>query len=166
MTETREWPRMALGVAILVAGGLLIAWGVTSHYKAPQPASVAAAAPPASQPADPVDLVQIATSELQACPESTAPQVPDGAKASLAQMTAAHAAFQAYDTATNNYTRCVDAAVGRIAAQYKDTASAADIASLQAFGTKAHDTAIDQEQAVADQFNTQIRAFKARHPRA
>ena len=79
---------------------------------------------------------------------------------------AAHTAFQAYDTATNNYTHCVDAAVERIVAQYKGTASPADIQSLEAFGNKAHDTAIDQEQAIGDQFNAQIRTFKARHPHA
>jgi hypothetical protein len=28
----------------------------------------------------------------------------------------------------------------------------------------AHNTAIDQEKAVADQFNAQIRAYKAKHP--
>jgi hypothetical protein len=136
-----------------------------SHSSAP-PRPVSAAAPPASLPLTSVDLVQLATSALQDCPESTAPTIPDGAKASSAQMTAAHAAFQAYDTATNNYTKCVDAAVDRIAAQYKGTVSGADMESLGAFGNRAHNTAIDQEQAVADQFNTQVRAFKAKHPGA
>ena len=164
MTETRAWPRMAFGVALLIAGALLIAWGVTSYRSAHQrPVSLAVPTLPASPPAPSVDLVQLATSALQECPESTAPTIPDGTKASPAQMSAAHAAFQAYDTATNNYTKCIDAAVDRIAAQYKDRASPGDLQSLEAFGTKAHNTAIDQEQAVADQFNTQVRAFKARH---
>jgi hypothetical protein len=169
MTETRAWPRAAFGVAILIAGALLIAWGVMSlrgtRSQVAAPVTAAVAASTSTQPAS-VDLVQIATSALQSCPEGTAPQVPDGAKASAAAMAAAHTAFQAYDTATNNYTRCVDAAVEHIAAQYKGTASPADIQSLEAFGNKAHDTAIDQEQAVADQFNTQIRTFKARRPHA
>ena len=166
MSETRTWPRVAFAVAILVSGALLIAWGVT-YYRSARPQPVSVAPPPASPAAAPsVDLVQIASSALQDCPESAAPQVPDGAKASSAQMAAAHAAFQAYDTATNNYTKCVDAAVDRIVAQYKGTASDADIKSLQVFGSNAHNTAIDQEQAVADQYNTQLRAFKGKHPRA
>jgi hypothetical protein len=167
MTETRAWPRAAFGVAVLIAGALLIAWGVNSlrstRSQVPTTTPAVASTPP--QPVS-VDLVQIASSALESCPESTAPQVPDGTKASAAQMAAAHAAFQAYDTATNNYTKCVDKAVDSIVAQYKGTVPAADIQSLQAFGNKAHDTAIDQEQAVADQFNTQIRTFKARHPKA
>jgi hypothetical protein len=167
MTETRAWPRAAFGVAVLIAGALLIAWGVMflrgTHSHAATTAPVASSTPP--QPMS-IDLVQIASSAVQSCPESTAPQVPDGAKASVAQMAAARTAFQAYDTATNNYTRCVDNAVEHLVAQYKATASAADIQSLEAFGNRAHNTAIDQEQALADQFNTQIRTFKARHPRA
>ncbi|HKD55035.1 MAG TPA: hypothetical protein VKB72_12545 [Steroidobacteraceae bacterium] len=162
MIETRTWPRVAFGAALLVAATLLTA----CQRSASQPHSVAAAAPPASTPAASVDLVQVASTALQDCTEATAPQVPDGAKASSAQMAAAHAAFQAYDTATNNYTKCVDAAVDRIAAQYKGTASNEDIKSLQVFGSNAHNTAIDQEQAVADQYNIQLRAFKAKHPRA
>lgn len=174
MTETRAWPRAAFGVAILIAGALLIAWGVMYLRSTRSQAAATAQAPataqatassPSPQP-ESIDLVQIATDALQSCPESTPPQVPDGAKASAAAMAAAHTAFQAYDAATNNYTKCVDAAVERIAAQYKATASAADIQSLETFGNNAHNTAIDQEQAVADQFNTQLRTFKARHPRA
>lgn len=163
MTETRIWPRVARGVATLVAAALLIA----CQRSAPsQTVPAASAAPPPSPPPVSVDLVQVASSALQDCPEPTAPTVPDGSKASSAQMMAAHAAFQTYDAATNNYTKCVDAAVDRISAQYKGTASDTDIQSLQAFGSRAHNTAIDQEQAVADQFNTQLRAFKGKHPRA
>jgi hypothetical protein len=113
-----------------------------------------------------VDLVQIATTALEACPVSTAPAIPDGAKASTAQMAAAHSAFQAYDAATNTYTHCVDATVDRIAAQYKGKVPESDLESLAAFAARVHNTTIDQEQAVADQFNTQVRAFKAKHPGA
>lgn len=163
MTETRIWPRVARGVSTLVTAALLIA----CQRSAPsQTVQAAPPAPPASPPPLSVDLVQVATSALQDCPEATAPKVPDGSKASSAQMMAAHAAFQAYDAATNSYTKCVDAAVDRISAQYKGSASDADIQSLQAFGSRAHNTAIDQEQAVADEFNAQLRAFKGKHPRA
>jgi hypothetical protein len=35
---------------------------------------------------------------------------------------------------------------------------------LQLFGVHAHNTAIDQEQGYVDQFNVQLRAYKAKHP--
>ena len=91
------------------------------------------------------------------------PPVPDGATASIEEMTAARAAFQAYDAATNSYVHCVDATIERLLRQYAGAASEDQVHSLQAFGRGAHDTAIDQEQSVADQFNLQIRAYKAQH---
>jgi len=62
--------------------------------------------------------------------------------------------------------QCVDTAIERIARQYAGVASPADLKSLKAFGLGAHDTAIDQEQAVADQLNAQIRTYRAKHPQS
>ncbi len=81
-------------------------------------------------------------------------------------MAAARTAFQAYDTATNSYAHCVDTTVERIARQYAAVASQDELRSLREFGLGAHDTAIDQEQAVADQFNAQVRLYKAKHPQS
>jgi hypothetical protein len=61
---------------------------------------------------------------------------------------------------------CVDSAIDRIAKQFANVASQDDQKSLQSFGERAHDTAIDQEQAVADQLNSQIRTYKAKHPQS
>jgi len=160
-TTAGTWVRAAIGVA----GVALIGWGLASYLGSsappkPQPA-VATTPPPAT-----VDLVQAATTAVQDCPLATAPAVPDGATASRKQMAAARSAFQAYDGATNAYVHCVDAAVDRIAARFANQASESDLQSLRAFGARAHDTAIDQEQAVADQFNSQIRTYKARHPKS
>jgi hypothetical protein len=33
------------------------------------------------------------------------------------------------------------------------------------FGDSAHNTAIDQEQALADKFNAQVRLYRSRHPK-
>lgn len=148
-----------LGTAAL--GLALLGW-ILPSYRAAPPASVAAAP---THPAMPVDLVRVASSELAACSLPTAPSLPDGDGASLQQMTAARQAFEAYDTATTVYTQCVDAAIERVAKQQGRAASAADLESLRTFGTTAHNTAIEQEQAVADQFNGQIRAYKAKHPK-
>jgi hypothetical protein len=113
-----------------------------------------------------VDLVDIASAALQDCPRPTAPAVPDGAAASREQMAAARSAFQAYDTANNSYVRCVDATIDRIARQYAGVASQEELHSLKAVGLGAHNTAIDQEQAIVDQFNAQIRTYKSKHPQS
>ena len=137
-----------------------------SSFLGPQaalhPAPVATASPTEA----PLDLVDAASSALQDCARATAPSVPDGATASREQMTAARSDFQAYDQATNSYVQCVDAAIERVARQYAGVDSPAELKSLQAFGRGAHDTAIDQEQAVADQLNAQIRTYRAKHPQS
>jgi len=154
-----------LRIAAAVAGAALIVWALASyigvqHQPPPQLAAAAAPLPPT------IDLVGPASSAVSACPLATAPSVPDGATATLKEMTAARTAFQAYDGATNSYLSCVDSAIDRIAKQFAGEASPDDLHSLQAFGTRAHDTAVDQEQAVADQFNSQIRTYKAKHPKS
>lgn len=150
---------LRLGVAVL--GITLLAWTLPSYRGAP--ATPADAAPP--HPAMPVDLVRLASADVAACSLPSAPSLPDGDSASLQQLSAAHQAFEAYDAATAAYTKCVDAAIERVAKQQGSSASAADLQSLRTFGTTAHNTAIEQEQAVADHFNSQIRAYKAKHPK-
>ena len=145
-----------------VAGAALIAWGLVSHVG---PGGLFRGAPNASAHRGPsaADLVRSASTALQACPAATAPAVPDGATASLQEMEAADAAFRAFDAATNSYTACVDAAVGRVAKQYAGVAEPPDLQALALFGTRAHNAAIDQEQATVDQFNGQLRIYKAKH---
>lgn len=146
---------LRLGAAVL--GIALLAWTLASYRGAP-------AAPAAAHPAMPIDLVRLASADVAACSLPSAPSLPDADSASLQQMGAARQAFEAYDAATTAYTQCVDAAIERIAKQQGSSASAADVHSLRTFGTTAHNTAIEQEQAVADRFNAQIRAYKAKHP--
>ena len=155
--------RIGIRLGVVVLGLALLAWVLPSYRAAPPAAAAVAAAP--AHPAMPVDLVRVASSELTACVLPGAPSLPDGGSASLPQMTAARQTFQAYDAATTAYAQCVDAAIERVAKQQGSTASAADVQSLRTFGTTAHNTAIEQEQAVADHFNAQIRAYKAKHPR-
>ncbi len=146
-----------------VAGAVLIAWGLVSHthpgglFGSPPDTAAVHRGPSATE------LVKNASAALQACPVATAPAVPDGATASLQEMEAADAAFHAYDAATNSYTKCVDAAVGSVAKQFAGVAEAPDLRALAQFGTRAHNAAIDQEQAAVDQFNGQLRVYKAKH---
>jgi hypothetical protein len=152
-------------VAAAVAGAVLLGWGLISLLGSRSP-SRPAPPPVASTPApSPVDLVDAASTELQACPRAVAPAVPDGTAASRAEMTAATTAFKSFDAATNSYVQCVDATIERIANQHPD-ASQDDLHALKEFGKVAHNTAIDQETAVADQFNAQVRSYKAKHPQS
>jgi len=158
--------RSTLRVVIGILGIALVAWflapyaaGERTALQTPRPA----AAP--QHPAIPPDLIRLASSELSACSLPNAPGLPDAATATRAQMAAARQAFEAYDAATNAYAKCVDAAIDRVTAQHAGTASQDDLARLKAFGGTAHNTAIDEEQAVANQFNAQIRAYKSKHPK-
>jgi hypothetical protein len=149
-----------------VAGAALIIWTLAAYTgSARQPEPQLATTAPAPLPPT-IDLVGTASAALADCPVATAPSVPDGATASLKEMTAARAAFQAYDGATNTYLHCVDSAIDQVAKQFAHVATPDDLHSLQTFGERAHDTAIDQEQAIADQFNSQIRTYKAKHPKS
>ena len=152
----------ALSLAAVVVL-VLCGWGVR-HFVGSRSAAPAAGAAVSIPSEAPVDLVDVASVALQECARAVAPAVPDGSTASAQQMAAAHAAFKAYDTATNSYVHCVDAAIERVAGQYSAVASPTELKSLRDFGSGAHDTAVDQEQALADQLNTQIRAYKAKHP--
>lgn len=153
------WTRVAAaGVGVALLGWVLIS--VLLSQPVSQPAQAAATTPTPV----PVDLIDAASTALQACPRATAPTVPNATTASREEMAAASAAFKSFDAATNSYLQCVDGTIARIANQYAGAASQDDLRSLREFGTVAHNTAIEQEQAVADQFNAQIRAYKAQHP--
>ena len=149
-------------VAAAVAGAVLLGWGLISSLGSRSPSRPAPAVTSATAPT-PVDLVEVASAALQACPRATAPTVPDGATASREAMAAATAAFKSFDTATSSYVHCVDVTIERIAREHSG-ASQDDLHSLKEFGTVAHNTAIDQETAVADQLNAQVRSYKAKHP--
>ena len=149
-----------------VAGAALIAWALLSHL-APGGLVHSTPAVDTTQPHGPTaaDLVRTASTALQACPAATAPAEPDGAKASLADMEAAVAAYRAYDAATIAYTKCVDATVERVGKQFTAVAGGPDLEALTLFGERAHNVAIDREQRAVDQFNAQLQIYKAKHRR-
>jgi hypothetical protein len=183
---TRTAVRAVIGVAGLVVIGGAFVVGILPTLQSPashvspaastSPGPQAAPMPPPSAPAPAVaapvesgpplamDVVAAASNALTSCTVPTAPQLPDGAKATLAQMGNAHRDFEAYDAATNDYTKCVDEMVARVVQQAGNSASPADIARLKEFGARAHNVAIEKEQTDADEFNAQIRAYKAKHP--
>lgn len=165
----RSAVRTALGkfmrAAAVTAGVLLIIWALASYLpsRSGAPAVTASAhASPAAVSAR--DLVGTAATALEACTLPSPPPLPNGEQASRDEMATARAAFQAYDAATNTYTGCVDATIARTAQQFAGIASSSDIDTLNTFGARAHNAAIDQEKASVDQFNAQIRTYRAKHP--
>ena len=160
----------ALRGVVGIAGLALLAWGALPYLtrpqaglpvSAPQPAAVqAASTPPEALPGAPG---RAAAAAIEDCNAPSPATVPDGSKVSKAEMVAAHTAFQNYDAATKTYTDCVDAVVEKITQQFPQ-AGADDLKTVKTLGIGAHNTVIDQEQALADQFNAQVKAFKALHP--
>jgi hypothetical protein len=118
-----------------------------------------AAAPPPPPPPKPNNPLVVATAAIEKCPLGVAPTIPEAATATREQMLAARKEFQAYDEVTKAYAKCVDDAVEQVGKQFPDAS-----ATLQEFAATAHNTAINQEQAVADELNAQVRAYKAKHP--
>lgn len=160
----RTRPGAVARVAVAVGGIALMLWVLVSYLSAhtqPAAASTVARAPSVTAR----DLVGTAATALEACPVPTAPAVPDSAHASLNEMKAARTAFEAYDAATNAYTQCVDTTIDRTSKQFAGAASESDLQALSLFGARAHNAAIDQEKAVVDQFNVQVRAYTAKHPK-
>jgi hypothetical protein len=110
-------------------------------------------------PPKPTNPLQAATAAIEKCPLGVAPVIPAAATATREQMLAARKEFQAYDEVTKAYAGCVDRAVEEVGKQFPDASVV-----LQEFAITAHNTAINQEQAVADELNAQLRAYMAAHP--
>jgi hypothetical protein len=100
----------------------------------------------------------LAASSAQAdCAFPKAPaSIPDGKTASEAEMVAAMAAFKAYNEEVNSFGKCLEQ-------ETKDKAAGtAQLMQLKTMQTKKLNTAVDELQARAKQFNEQVRIFKAR----
>ena len=161
----RSAPWTVARAASIVAGAVLMIWALASYLPPrARPAAESAAAHAAPVTVSARDLVGSAATALEACSLPNPPALPNGEQASLDEMTGARAAFEAYDAATNTYTQCVDTTIGRTAKQFAGALSPSDLEALNTFGARAHNAAIDQEKAIAEQFNLQIRAYRARHP--
>lgn len=145
--------------ASAVGGVALMAWALASYFSA-----ATRGAPPAPRASlSAQELVRTASTALEACSAPDVPAVPNGSTASLEEMEATSAAFKAYDALTRAYTQCVDSAVDRVAKQSAALASEQDLQALNTFGARAHNVALDMEQANVDRFNEQLRIYKTRH---
>jgi hypothetical protein len=96
-----------------------------------------------------------------ACTYPSAPaKIPDGATATLAEMVAAQKAVKQFDEAINAYTACIKLEED---AQLKgDKLTPEQKKAIEAQEAQKNNAAVDEDQAVAERFNEQIRIFKAK----
>jgi hypothetical protein len=108
-----------------------------------------------------VAIALLAAPVHAACSYPTAPtKIPDGATATLAEMVAAQKAVKQFDEQINAYTACIKL---EESAQLKgDKLTADQKKAIEAQQAQKNNAAVDQDQAIADRFNEQIRIFKAK----
>ncbi|HSY07083.1 MAG TPA: hypothetical protein VK820_00945 [Steroidobacteraceae bacterium] len=106
-------------------------------------------------------ILLVAAPVHAACTYPTAPaKIPDGATATLAEMVAAQKAVKQFDEQINAYTACIKLEED---AQLKgDKLTAEQKKAIEAQQAQKNNAAVDEDQALADRFNEQIRIFKAK----
>jgi hypothetical protein len=108
-----------------------------------------------------VDVFSQGRAALTACKPPGSVRVPRGANASRAEMLAAHSKIQAFDAATARYDDCLKQAMSSFKSQYAGTAPAEVMKKLEALQVDLNNQSVDRDKAVADDFNEQLRIFKA-----
>ncbi len=88
--------------------------------------------------------------------------IPDGNTASLTQMISGQKAVQAYNEQMNAYLSCIQLERDSRVAQAGDKLTKKQKQELEAIEIQKHNAAVDQLHTVADQFNTQVKIFKAK----
>ncbi|MGC1729997.1 MAG: hypothetical protein WA747_11550 [Steroidobacteraceae bacterium] len=97
------------------------------------------------------------------CPyPSTPDKIPDGATATLDEMLAGQKAINTYNKAVNDYVACIDKQLDDDTAKQGDKLKPQQKSEMQRVEAQKHNAAIDQLQSIADRFNEQVKAFKAR----
>ncbi|MBV9345991.1 MAG: hypothetical protein JO341_14920 [Gammaproteobacteria bacterium] len=97
------------------------------------------------------------------CAYPSAPSsLPDGRTATLEQMVAGQKSVQEYDKAIKEYVDCIDHELEVSIATAGDSLKPQQKTDMQKMEAQKHNAAIDQLQSVADRFNEQVKAYKAR----
>jgi hypothetical protein len=95
-------------------------------------------------------------------PSPSQSQIPDGSTATLKEMIAAMQVVKSYNEQMTAYLSCIklerDSRVAQAGAQLTKQQKQ----EIEAIEIQKHNAAVDQLQAVANQFNTQVKIFKAR----
>jgi len=88
--------------------------------------------------------------------------LPDGNTATLKEMLAAMQQVSAYNKAMEGYLSCIKLERDSRVAAAGATLTKQQKQELEAIEVQKNNAAVDQLHAVADQFNTQVKIFKAR----
>jgi hypothetical protein len=88
--------------------------------------------------------------------------IPDGNTATLKEMLAAMQQVSAYNKAMNAYLSCIRLERDSRVASAGATLTKQQKQELEAIEIQKNNAAVDQLHAVADQFNAQVKIFKAR----
>lgn len=107
-------------------------------------------------------LALLATGSAQAaCIYPKRPdRVPDGRTASYEEMLAAQKAVQQFNEDINSFNSCLD--MEMTAYERSGQFDENRLSELRVMQAKKNNAAVDDVQAIADQFNEQLRIFKAR----
>ena len=101
------------------------------------------------------------------CTYPAAPSpIPDGNTATLKQMLSMQKQVQSYNEEMNAYLSCIQLERDSRVAQVGDKLTKQQKQELEAIEVQKHNAAVDQLHAVADQFNTQVKIFKAKGKKA
>ena len=88
--------------------------------------------------------------------------LPDGNTATLADMLTAQKVVQSYNQQMNAYLSCIKLERDSRVAQAGDKLTKQQKQEMEAIEAQKNNAAVDQLQSVADQFNAQVKIFKAR----
>jgi hypothetical protein len=88
--------------------------------------------------------------------------LPDGSTATLAQMLAAQKTVQSYNEQMTAYLSCIKLERDSRVAQAGAKLTKQQKQELEAIEIQKNNAAVDQLHSVADQFNNQVKIFKAR----
>lgn len=96
------------------------------------------------------------------CAMPQAPELPDGASATMEQMLAGQKAVKAFQTANLDYMKCLEP--GLTAAEAAVQAGEEGAAEKYQAAQEVYNAAVSAEESVAGEFNTEIREYKAANP--
>lgn len=87
-------------------------------------------------------------------------RVPDGKTATYEEMAAAQKAVQQFNEDINSYNACLDMEMSAVeqSGQFDENR----LTEMRAIQAKKNNAAVDEVQAIADEFNEQLRIFKSR----
>lgn len=96
------------------------------------------------------------------CNAPAAPMMPDGATATMEDMLAGQKAVKTFQAANLEYMKCLEPSIATAEAAIQ----AGDEGAAEAYqaAQETYNAAVSTEEAVAGQFNTEIREYKAANP--